>query len=151
LGYLTLLTSEWVGIPSHDVFEDFIQLSQKIYARSSLPVDFSDHTLRRLGLGHGDIFVFVRYMDEVYLQRSPVSSSNLAENVYHQYMHALLAPLIGVGGFEIDHEGLAEGGRMDIRIKPVHDNKSTVRPYIVLELKQLSDSKNIKLREAMNT
>ncbi|KAJ2253554.1 hypothetical protein GGI13_002635, partial [Coemansia sp. RSA 455] len=114
--YLTLLTSGWVGIPNHDVFEDFIQLSLKIYARSSLPVDFSDHTLRRLGLGHGDIFAFVRYMDELYLQRSPVSSANLAE-----------------------------GGRMDIRIKLVHDNKSTVWPYIVFELKQLSDSRNIKL------
>ncbi|KAJ2076155.1 hypothetical protein GGH13_000088 [Coemansia sp. S155-1] len=151
-GYLTPLKSGRVGIPNHDVFEAFVQLSQKIYARSGLPVDFSDHTLRRLGLGlgHGDIFAFVRYMDEVYLQRSPVSSANLAESVYHLYIHALLAPLIGVGGFEIDHEGLAEGGRMDIRIRPVHDNKSTVRPYIVLELKQLSDDTNTKLGEAMS-
>ncbi|KAJ2046396.1 hypothetical protein GGI08_006541, partial [Coemansia sp. S2] len=149
-GYLTPLKSGRVGIPNHDVFEAFVQLSQKIYARSGLPVDFSDHTLRRLGLGHGDIFAFVRHMDEVYLQRSPVSSANLAESVYHLYMHALLAPLIGVGGFEIDHEGLAEGGRMDIRIKPVHDNKSTMRPYIVLELKQLSDDAKTKLGEAMS-
>ncbi|KAJ2048315.1 hypothetical protein GGI08_006032, partial [Coemansia sp. S2] len=81
-------------------------LSQKIYARSSPLVDFSDHTLRRLGLGHGDIFAFVCYMYEVYLQRSPVSSTYLAENVYHLYMHTLLSLLIGVGGFEIDHEGL---------------------------------------------
>ncbi|KAJ2048431.1 Hexaprenyldihydroxybenzoate methyltransferase, mitochondrial [Coemansia sp. S16] len=44
-------------------------------------------------------------MYEVYLQRSPVSSTYLAENVYHLYMHTLLSLLIGVGGFEIDHEG----------------------------------------------
>ncbi|KAJ2038291.1 hypothetical protein H4S03_002422 [Coemansia sp. S3946] len=149
-GYLTPLKSGRVGIPNCEAFEAFVQLSQKIYARSGLPVDFSDHTLRRLGLGHGDIFAFVRYMDEVYLQRSPVSSANLAESVYHLYMHALLAPLIGVGGFEIDHEGLSEGGRMDIRIGPVHDKQSTVRPYIVLELKQLSDDAKTKLGEAMS-
>ncbi|KAJ2088751.1 hypothetical protein GGI09_006358 [Coemansia sp. S100] len=149
-GYLTPLKSGRVGIPNCEAFEAFVQLSQKIYARSGLPVDFSDHTLRRLGLGHGDIFAFVRYMDKVYLQRSPVSSANLAFGVYHLYMHALLALLIGVSGFEIDHEGLAEGGRMDIWIKPVHGKQSMVRPYIVLELKQLSDNTKTKLGKAMS-
>ncbi|KAJ2831812.1 hypothetical protein GGI24_001455 [Coemansia furcata] len=148
-GYLTPLTPNRVGIPNHDVFEAFVELSEKIYNKSGLPGKFSDHTLERLGLGQGNLIAFAHYLDEIVLQQPPVSSTDMKEKVYHLYMHALLAPLIGVGGFEIDHESQAEGGRMDIRIKPSCSNTSEVRPYIILELKHLSDVRKTRLEEAM--
>ncbi|KAJ2024385.1 hypothetical protein GGI06_001016 [Coemansia sp. S85] len=148
-GYLTPLKPGQVGIPNHEVLEDFIELSVRIHKTSGLPGLFNSYVLDRLGLGQGNVFVFSLYLDQVALQQPPAPSTKMAESIYHLYMHALLAPLIGLGGFSIDHEAATEGGRTDIRLRPALDNRSAAQPYIVLELKKLNYGTNARHEDAM--
>ncbi|KAJ2413793.1 hypothetical protein GGI10_002823 [Coemansia sp. RSA 2530] len=148
-GYLTPLKPGQVGIPNHEVLEDFIELSVRIHKTSGLPGLFNSYVLDRLGLGQGNVFVFSLYLDQVALQQPPAPSTKMAESIYHLYMHALLAPLIGLGGFSIDHEAATEGGRTDIRLRPALDNRSAAQPYIVLELKKLNHGTNARHEDAM--
>ncbi|KAJ2742815.1 hypothetical protein GGI20_004217 [Coemansia sp. BCRC 34301] len=148
-GYLTQLSATRVGIPNPEVFRVFTTFANTIYGKSKLPGQFRDNTLKRLGIGHGNVFEFARYLDEATSQLPSAITGKTLEVAYHANMSFLLAPLIGRGGFAIEHEVPSEGGYLDIRLLPLPSNTSTEKPYIIFELKKLDYGAGQSLQAVM--
>ncbi|KAJ2440570.1 Hexaprenyldihydroxybenzoate methyltransferase, mitochondrial [Coemansia sp. RSA 2424] len=150
-GYLTQLSATRVGIPNPEIFDAFYANAELVYARSNRPGNFHGSTLEMLGIGHGDLVAFASYLADVISQQPSPITGKTPEMVYHLNLSFLLGPLVGVGGFAVEHETAAEGGRADIRVLSISSNTSTKKPFVIFELKQLDYGTYLDLKQTMSS